>query len=63
MSEPPDIIRRKAVEQAAREQRLAKALRENLRRRKEQARAQDRPTDTRPEDGAERRERKRAPPA
>jgi hypothetical protein len=32
---------RKSRERAAREERLAKALRENLRRRKEQARAQE----------------------
>jgi hypothetical protein len=63
MSEPPHVTRRKAVEQAAREQRLAKALRENLRRRKEQARAQDRIVDTEPGDGIERREPKPEPPA
>jgi len=42
MSEPPRITARKSVERAAREARLAKALRENLVRRKEQKRAQDR---------------------
>jgi hypothetical protein len=42
MSEPPRIAARKGIERAAREARLAKALRENLVRRKEQKRAQDR---------------------
>ena len=42
MSEPPHITPKKSVERAAREARLAKALRENLLRRKEQKRAQDR---------------------
>jgi hypothetical protein len=42
MSEPPHITPKKSVERAAREARLAKALRENLVRRKEQKRAQDR---------------------
>jgi hypothetical protein len=42
MSEPPHITPKKSVEQAAREARLAKALRENLVRRKGQKRAQDR---------------------
>jgi hypothetical protein len=43
MSEPPRIAARKSIERAAREAKLAKALRENLVRRKEQKRAQDRP--------------------
>ena len=42
MSEPPSITPKKSVERAAREARLAKALRENLVRRKEQTRAQNR---------------------
>jgi len=42
MSEPPNITPKKSVERAAREARLAKALRENLVRRKGQKRAQDR---------------------
>jgi len=42
MSEPPHITPKKSVERAAREARLAKALRENLVRRKGQKRAQDR---------------------
>ena len=42
MSEPPRITPRKNIERATREARLAKALRENLVRRKEQKRAQDR---------------------
>jgi hypothetical protein len=41
MREPPRIAARKSVERVAREARLAKALRENLVRRKEQKRAQD----------------------
>jgi hypothetical protein len=41
MREPPRIATRKSVERVAREARLAKALRENLMRRKEQKRAQD----------------------
>jgi hypothetical protein len=40
MSEPSQHPPRKNVERAAREERLAKALRDNLRRRKEQARLQ-----------------------
>ncbi|MBV8131762.1 MAG: hypothetical protein JO282_04535 [Alphaproteobacteria bacterium] len=42
MSEPPRITPQKSAERAAREARLAKALRENLVRRKEQKRARDR---------------------
>jgi len=42
MSEPPRMTPEKSVERAAREARLAKALRDNLVRRKEQKRAQDR---------------------
>jgi hypothetical protein len=42
MSEPPHITPKKSVERAAREARLAKALRENLLRRKGQKRAQER---------------------
>jgi len=42
MSEPPRITPKKSLERAAREARLAKALRENLVRRKEQKRAQAR---------------------
>jgi hypothetical protein len=41
MNKPPPIIPKKSVERAAREARLAKALRENLLRRKAQKRAQD----------------------
>jgi hypothetical protein len=41
---------RKSGERAAREERLAKALRDNLRRRKEQARAQDDLRQGRPEE-------------
>jgi hypothetical protein len=39
MSEPPQPGAKQNAERAAREERLAKALRDNLRRRKEQARA------------------------
>jgi len=42
MAEPANPGRNKAAERASREQRLAAALRDNLRRRKEQARAQRR---------------------
>jgi len=42
MSEPPQITPKKSVERAAREARLAKALRDNLVRRKGQKRAQGR---------------------
>ena len=42
VSERPDLTPRKRTERAAREARLAKALRDNLLRRKEQRRAQDR---------------------
>jgi hypothetical protein len=42
MREPPRITPEKSAERTAREARLAKALRENLVRRKEQQRAQDR---------------------
>ena len=41
MSDSPIITPKKSVERAAREVRLAKALRENLLRRKEQKRAQE----------------------
>jgi len=41
MSDSPIITPKKSVELAAREARLAKALRENLVRRKEQKRAQE----------------------
>ena len=40
MAEPTRSPEKKTDERAARDERLAKALRENLRRRKEQARAQ-----------------------
>jgi len=42
MAEPSQPDTRQSAERAAREERLAKALRENLRRRKEQARARQR---------------------
>ncbi len=38
MSEGPNLTRRKAAEHAMRDERLSKALRDNLRRRKEQVR-------------------------
>jgi hypothetical protein len=40
MAESPQLSPKKSAERTARTERLAKALRENLRRRKEQARAQ-----------------------
>ena len=40
MAEHPRLTPKKKAESAARTERLAKALRDNLRRRKEQARAQ-----------------------
>jgi hypothetical protein len=40
MNKTPDISPRKRAERALRDERLAQALRENLHRRKEQARAQ-----------------------
>jgi hypothetical protein len=39
MPDSPEVTRNKALEQAARQERLAQALRDNLRRRKEQTRA------------------------
>ena len=42
MSERPHLTQRKSAERSAREERLAKALRENLMRCKEQKRVQDR---------------------
>jgi hypothetical protein len=59
MSEPPRITSRKSIERAAREARLAKALRENLVRRKEQKRAQDRRAVRRSQET----DREREPPA
>ena len=59
MSEPPRITPKKSVERAAREARLAKALRENLVRRKEQKRAQDRRAVQRSQET----DREREPPA
>jgi uncharacterized membrane protein YccC len=41
MRNAPDLIPAKRTEQAAQQERLAKALRDNLRRRKQQQRAQD----------------------
>jgi hypothetical protein len=41
MRNPPDLTSLKRAERAAREERLAKALRDNLRRRKQQQRAQE----------------------
>ena len=40
MTRTPDATSRKSAERAARDERLAQALRDNLRRRKEQVRAQ-----------------------
>ncbi|HEX3953772.1 MAG TPA: hypothetical protein VHW90_09390 [Stellaceae bacterium] len=41
MSERPHLTQTKRIAQAAREERLAQALRDNLRRRKEQTRARE----------------------
>jgi hypothetical protein len=41
MTDPPPLPSKKSDERAARNQRLAKALRENLLRRKEQVRARE----------------------
>ena len=41
MADTPCITREKRMERVARDERLARALRENLRRRKEQARARE----------------------
>ena len=41
MAEPPRVTLARQAARAARDQRLADALRQNLRRRKEQARARD----------------------
>jgi hypothetical protein len=43
MSEPPRLSPSRRAEHAAREKRLAEALRENLHRRKEQLRARENP--------------------
>lgn len=40
MTDTPRLTPAKRIEQSAREERLARALRDNLRRRKDQARAQ-----------------------
>jgi hypothetical protein len=55
----PDLTPGKGVARTAREERLAKALRENLRRRKEQRRAQQ------PQEAAQPKasDREREPPA
>jgi len=60
MNEDPSSILRKGHERAARQERLANALRENLRRRKEQARAQEQ---LRPPQHNKRRAARREPPA
>jgi len=41
MTDSPDLTPAKRLEHAAREERLARALRDNLRRRKQQARAKE----------------------
>ena len=41
MTDSPNLTRAKRVEHAAREERLAQALRDNLHRRKQQARAKE----------------------
>ena len=52
MADAPRITGAKRGEAAAREARLSHALRDNLRRRKEQARARAKRTDDRPTDAA-----------
>jgi hypothetical protein len=49
MADTPRMTRAKQIEHAAREARLARALRENLRRRKEQARAREPDVGDRPD--------------
>jgi hypothetical protein len=46
MTDSPNLTRAKRIERAAREARLARALRDNLHRRKQQARAQEARTAT-----------------
>jgi hypothetical protein len=58
MKDLPDLTPAKRVERAAQEERLAKALRDNLRRRKEQRRARDEQKVVQPQ----RPERGREPP-
>jgi hypothetical protein len=53
MAEPSQPGARQSAERAARKERLAKALRDNLRRRKEQARARRRSDATASERGRE----------
>jgi hypothetical protein len=60
MADIPDRPRSKFAERAAREARLAKALRDNLRRRKEQARGQQQSPAPRSPGGSG---RERDPPA
>ena len=50
MSEPPRLTPARQTERAARDKRLAEALRANLRRRKEQARAREDAPPSEPED-------------
>ena len=52
MADAPRITGAKRVESAAREARLAHALRDNLRRRKEQTRAREKSAADRPADAA-----------
>jgi len=58
MPDSPGLTQAKSAERAAREARLAEALRDNLRRRKEQARARAADSDT-PDTQAEPRDRLR----
>jgi hypothetical protein len=50
MTDSPNLTRAKRVEHAAREERLARALRDNLHRRKQQARAKEARTAATPAD-------------
>ena len=48
MTDSPNLTRAKRIEHAAREERLARALRDNLHRRKQQTRAKQARTTTTP---------------
>jgi hypothetical protein len=50
MTDSPNLTQGKCIEHAAREQRLARALRDNLHRRKQQARAKEARTAATPAD-------------
>ena len=62
MTDAPRLSPTKRIEQAARDERLARALRENLRRRKEQKRARA-PDSAKPAQASPARQRTDKPPA